>query len=580
MTQSHILRRKCESESWPDLDDNPVIARILTSRGIGSREQMSFALNGLPPPNSLYGMEHAVNLLAGSLRRQERILIVGDYDADGATSTALALSALQSMGGRNVGYLLPNRFEYGYGLSPEIVSLAKEQCPDLIVTVDNGIASVAGVEQAHAAGIRVLITDHHLPPDVLPSAEAIVNPNLPQDHSGCENLAGVGVIFYVMLALRKALVESDWFEQNNITVPNLAQLLDLVAIGTVADLVRLDAINLILVEQGLRRIRADHSREGIRALLRVAGISATALCSSDIGFAVGPRLNAAGRLSDMTIGVTCLLEQEPERALALAEKLDTLNTERRAIEKQMRADADAILAESPGFDTEQKPAALCLYEPHWHQGVVGILAGRIKDRIHRPVIVFAADENGRLKGSGRSIAGVHLRDALDSLANQHPGLIEKFGGHAMAAGLSLEAEKLPDFTSAFSDEIERRLSEGVILSKQWFSDGELTTDMFSLPWAETLRFLAPWGQGFPEPVFDGEFDIRDARIVGGQHLKLKVSPSNSHIDLDAIAFQLCPEEMPCGTVRMVYRLHINEFRGERKIQLLVEHIESTRARHP
>lgn len=553
------------------LTEHPVLDRILAARGLLNEGDLSWALKSLPSPSSLWGMETAVELLQSSVIHQKRILIIGDYDCDGATSTALTVLALRMLGAQNVDYLLPNRFDYGYGLSPEIVDLAKTQEPNLIITVDNGIASVAGVARAQEMGIKVLVTDHHLPPEALPAADAIVNPNLKEDCSGCENLAGVGVVFFVMLALRSRLMADGWFEQEGVAVPNLAELLDLVAVGTVADVVKLDNHNRILVEQGLRRIRANRTRDGIRALLQVAGKSREGICPSDIGFGIGPRLNAAGRLSDMTIGVECLLSDSFAKAFELATQLDALNKERRSIENEMRQEAELILQEKEPLSPSSTPHALCLFEPHWHQGVVGILASRIKDQLNRPVIVFASDESGCLKGSGRSINGVHLRDALDSVASAHPGLIEKFGGHAMAAGLSLPEERFEDFQRLFSDEIGRRL-EGVSLDKQWLSDGELPSDLFELQWAERLRFLAPWGQGFPEPMFDGQFEVVNARIVGEKHLKLKVSPVGDDRIIDGIAFNQVSSQMPSGTVRLVYRLDINEFRGERNVQLLVEYI--------
>lgn len=553
------------------MTEHPVLDRILSARGLVNEQELSWALKSLPKPSSLAGMAQAVELLVTCIRSDKHMLIVGDYDCDGATSTALCFTALRMLGAQQVHYLLPNRFEYGYGLSPEIVDFAAKQQPDLIITVDNGIASVAGVARAQELGIQVLVTDHHLPPDELPAADAIVNPNLKEDESGCENLAGVGVIFFVMLALRARLQEEAWFEERGIAVPNMAELLDLVAVGTVADVVKLDGYNRILVEQGLRRIRANRTRDGIRALLQVAGKNREAICPSDIGFGIGPRLNAAGRLSDMTIGVECLLSDSFSTAFELATKLDELNKERRSIENEMRQEAELILQEKDQFKANQGLQALCLFEPHWHQGVVGILASRIKDQVNRPVFVFASDDSGSLKGSGRSINGVHLRDALDSVASANPGLIEKFGGHAMAAGLSLPEKRFEEFQQRFDEEVGRRL-EGVALDKQWLSDGELPGELFELQWAERLRFLAPWGQGFPEPIFDGLFEVVNARIVGERHLKLSVSPVGDDRVIDGIAFNQVSSTMPSGEVRLVYRLDINEFRGERNIQLMIEHI--------
>ena len=570
---SPIVRRKLPQEVASSLGPHPVFDRLLAARGVSCAEDMNFALKNLPSPESLHGMQEAVALLSQSLEAQQRILVVGDYDADGATSTALLVTALREMGAKHADYLLPNRFDFGYGLSPAIVELARTQAPDLIITVDNGIASLEGVAKAQEYGIRVLITDHHLPPEQLPTAEAIVNPNLQEDQSGCGNLAGVGVIFYVMLALRKQLLDTGWFKRLNLSPPNLAELLDLVAVGTVADVVRLDKINRILVEQGMRRIRANRTRPGIRALLQLAGKSRQGLCAADIGFGIGPRLNAAGRLSDMTIGVECLLTDSDVKATELATQLDELNRRRRDIEKEMREEAELVLGEQDWQAGEHMPSALCLYEPHWHQGVVGILASRIKDSVHRPVIVFASDENGQLKGSGRSIPGVHLRDALDSVASANPGLVEKFGGHAMAAGLSLQEDNLTEFDQAFQREVSQRL-EGVALNREYLSDGELPVELLALDWAETVRFLAPWGQGFPEPQFDGEFDVVHARIVGERHLKLRLSPAGDSTIVDAIAFNQAERSLPQGRLRLVYRLDVNEFRGDKLLQLQVQHLEA------
>lgn len=573
MTISPIIRRQSPATVLEGVGRHPVFDRLLCARGVKTAEDMSFTLSNLPAPESLFGMQQATDLLLACLQAQKKILVVGDYDADGATSTALLVSALRMMGAENVDYLLPNRFDYGYGLSPEIVDLARSGSPDLIITVDNGIASVDGVARAREYGISVLVTDHHLPPEALPQADAIVNPNLQDDISGCGNLAGVGVIFYVMLALRKKLQSKGWFENRDMALPNLADLLDLVAVGTVADVVKLDCHNRILVEQGMRRIRANKTRSGIRALLQIAGKSRTALCAADIGFGIGPRLNAAGRLSDMTIGVECLLADSEDYAHELACKLDSLNKERRSIENDMREEAEAFLAQRAHSGQIDTPEALCLFEPHWHQGVVGILASRIKDQINRPVIVFASDDNSQLKGSGRSIPGIHLRDALDSVASANPGLVEKFGGHAMAAGLSLEQSRYKEFAEAFREEVSMRL-DGVALDKHYLSDGELPADLMALDWAEAIRFMAPWGQGFPEPLFDGDFTVVHARIVGERHLKMRVSPTGENLSIDAIAFNQAGAELPSGQVKLAYKLDINEFRGEKKLQLMVEYIDA------
>ena len=563
-----IRRRPVPDTVTAGIGSHPVLDAIFAARGIRDAAELSYALKDLPSPQSLAGMDRAISLLVDAVEQHQRILIIGDYDADGATSTALAVTALRMLGATQVDFLLPNRFDYGYGLSPPIADLAAERAPDLIITVDNGIASVDGVARARELGIKVLVTDHHLAPEVLPEADAIVNPNMPDDTSGLNNLAGVGVIFYVMLGLRQALQQRGFFGER---VPQLGELLDIVAVGTVADVVPLDRINRILVEQGLRRIRAGKTRPGINALIRVAGRTREALCATDIGFGLGPRLNAAGRLEDMRIGVQCLLSEDPVAALDLATELDSLNRRRREIEQEMRDEAAVILASELLADTQQAPAALCLYEPHWHQGVVGILASRVKDQIHRPVIVFASDDNGQIKGSGRSIEGVHLRDALDAVATRHPGLITKFGGHAMAAGLSLAEADFDAFQQAFALEVAERL-KAINADRCYLTDGSLHGADMTLPLAEALRFAAPWGQGFPAPLFDGEFNVVNARLLKEKHLKMQVKVPGDETVFDAIAFNNAPDPLPSGQVRLVYRLEINEFRGERTVQLMVEYL--------
>ena len=563
-----IRRRPVPDTVTAGIGSHPVLDAIFAARGIRDAAELSYALKDLPSPQSLAGMDRAISLLVDAVEQHQRILIIGDYDADGATSTALAVTALRMLGATQVDFLLPNRFDYGYGLSPPIADLAAERAPDLIITVDNGIASVDGVVRARELGIKVLVTDHHLAPEVLPEADAIVNPNMPDDTSGLNNLAGVGVIFYVMLGLRQALQQRGFFGER---VPQLGELLDIVAVGTVADVVPLDRINRILVEQGLRRIRAGKTRPGINALIRVAGRTREALCATDIGFGLGPRLNAAGRLEDMRIGVQCLLSEDPVAALDLATELDSLNRRRREIEQEMRDEAAVILASELLADTQQAPAALCLYEPHWHQGVVGILASRVKDQIHRPVIVFASDDNGQIKGSGRSIEGVHLRDALDAVATRHPGLITKFGGHAMAAGLSLAEADFDAFQQAFALEVAERL-KAINADRCYLTDGSLHGADMTLPLAEALRFAAPWGQGFPAPLFDGEFNVVNARLLKEKHLKMQVKVPGDETVFDAIAFNNAPDPLPSGQVRLVYRLEINEFRGERTVQLMVEYL--------
>ena len=554
---------------------HPVLRRVYARRGLTSRDELEYGLTGLHPIDGLGGMEAALDLLQQALERQQRILIVGDFDADGATSTALAMLALRAMGAGFVGYVVPNRFEYGYGLTPEIVALAARQHPDLLVTVDNGVSSIDGVTAARERGMRVLVTDHHLPGAQLPAADAMVNPNLPGDAFPSKHLAGVGVIFYVLSALRRRLRDTGWFQARGLCEPNLGAYLDLVALGTVADVVPLDHNNRVLVEQGLRRMRAGRIRPGIAALLKAAGRDPARLSASDLGFAVGPRLNAAGRLDDMSLGIECLLAPEEGAALPMAARLNELNRERREIEAGMQAQALAALERLEMDDEQSLPYGLCLYEPDWHEGVVGIVAARIRERYHRPVIAFADAGSGHLKGSARSVPGLHIRDALDAVAAAHPELIRKFGGHAMAAGLSLEAESLEAFRTAFDEEIRRRLTDedlqGVV-----HTDGVLHPGEMNLPTAQALRWGGPWGQGFPEPVFDGRFRVLSRRMLGnGEHLKMMLRPEggsgSSHIE--AIAFRFDREPPPQDArVELVYRINVNEYRGESRPQLIVEHL--------
>ncbi|MDX1595230.1 MAG: single-stranded-DNA-specific exonuclease RecJ, partial [Gammaproteobacteria bacterium] len=492
------------------------------------------------------------------------------YDADGATSSALALRALRQFGARQVDFLVPNRFTSGYGLTPEVVELARDRGPDLLVTVDNGISSLAGVAAANAAGIDVIVTDHHLPGAELPPAAAIVNPQCgPETFSG-RQLAGVGVIFYVMLALRRRLREAGVFAARDLAEPNLAALLDLVALGTVADVARLDRVNRTLVDHGLRRIRAGHGCAGITALIRIGRRDARFLAAGDLGFAVGPRLNAAGRLADMGLGVRCLLEDDPVRAAAIAGELDALNRERREIERTMRHEAEAMVA-GMALDGEL-PAGLCLHDPGWHQGIVGILAGRIKERVHRPVVAFASDDTGRLRGSARSVEGVHVRDVLQAIADGEPGLIERFGGHAMAAGLTLGADRLPRFTEAFAREVARRVDPAT-LRGEVPSDGALAPAELNLETALALEGAGPWGQGFPEPTFDGHFRLLDAQPVGDAHLRLRLAPEAGQGEVEGIAFNVPAGSEPAkeDTIEIAYRVTVNRYR-EARLQLVVEYL--------
>ena len=567
-----LRRRVAKATALPESLD-PLLRQIYANRGITSETQLERSLKGLLHYQDLNGIDVAISLLVESLKLQSRIVIVGDFDADGATSTALAIKALRQMGFQQVSYHIPNRFDDGYGLSPQVVHDVAKKGVDLIITVDNGISSFEGVDVAHEYGIRVLVTDHHLPGHSLPQADAIINPNLADCAFLSKSLAGVGVTFYLMTALRAELEKQGWFTTQGLARPNMADYLDLVALGTVADVVPLDENNRIFVYEGLRRIRAGRCCAGIKALTEVSRKTLSQLVSSDLGFALGPRLNAAGRLDDMSVGVALLLTNDIGVAREIANELDGLNQTRREIEAGMQEEASTIFRQ---FITTQDdlPNGLAIYHPQWHQGVVGILASRIKEKLHRPVIAFAPSGDGLLKGSGRSIHGVHLRDALERLNTLNPGLMVKFGGHAMAAGLSLEEEKFPLFQRHFSALMAELVSaeqlQGVILT-----DGELSDSQLSLPIAEMLREAGPWGQAFPEPLFDGKFTLLQQRIVGSKHLKMMLQPINSHVMIDAIAFNVDVNIWPDNsikTVELAYRLDVNEFRGQRNAQLLVEHI--------
>ncbi|CAI1997368.1 single-stranded-DNA-specific exonuclease RecJ [Serratia plymuthica] len=571
--KTQLRRRAATDDSHLPAGLHPLLRRLYALRGVKAEQELERSVKGMLPWQQLDGIDTAVGILQQALAASRRIMVVGDFDADGATSTALTVLALRSMGGSAVDYLVPNRFEDGYGLSPEVVEQAAARGAELILTVDNGISSHAGVDVAHAKGMQVLVTDHHLPGETLPAAEAIVNPNL----RGCEfpskSLAGVGVAFYLMLALRARLRESGWFEQRALAMPNLAELLDLVALGTVADVVPLDANNRILVYQGLNRIRAGKCRPGIRALLEVANRDARQLAANDLGFALGPRLNAAGRLDDMSIGVALLLSDDIAQARMLANDLDALNLTRRDIEQGMQVEALQLCDELERSSTAL-PYGLAMYHPEWHQGVVGILASRIKERFHRPVIAFAPAGEGILKGSGRSIAGLHMRDALERLDTLNPGLMMKFGGHAMAAGLSLEEAKFDEFRQRFGELVGEWLDPAMLEGVIW-SDGELAMQELSLETAELLREGGPWGQAFPEPTFDGKFRILQQRLVGEKHLKLMVEPLGGGPLLDGIAFNVDTTLWPDSSVREVelaYKLDVNEFRGNRNVQLLIQHL--------
>ena len=549
---------------------HPVLRRVYVARGVRRASELDTSLEHLTPVGTLESVEAAAQLLLAQ-RDGGRILVIGDFDADGATSTALMLRALRAWG-FTADFLVPNRFEFGYGLTPEIVRVAAERKPTLIVTVDNGIASLAGVEEARAHGIEVLITDHHLPGEQLPAARVIVNPNLPGSRFASGSLAGVGVAFYVLAALRRQLGAAGLLEA---AAPGVAEWLDLVALGTVADLVPLDHNNRVLVDQGLKRIRAGRCVAGIRALLALASRQPARLVSADLGFTVGPRLNAAGRLEDMSIGIQCLLEDDPAAAAALAERLDALNRERREIEARMQTEALAAVRGLAERDPNaEQRSAVCLFDAQWHQGVVGLVASRVKDRLRRPVIAFAAAGDDELRGSARSVPGIHIRDVLAQIDARHPGLIGRFGGHAMAAGLSLPRAALDPFAACFDAAVaawpERSALRDVIET-----DGALAVQEIALETAEALRAGGPWGQAFPEPSFDGVFTVRTARVVGERHLKMWVQGERNRA-FDAIAFNsLDPQAeapLPQGERRLVYRLDVNEYQGERRLQLLVDHI--------
>ncbi len=549
---------------------DPLVSRLYRARGVASDSGCTLPLCALHPYESLTDIDKAANLLADCIRAGRSILVVGDYDADGATGSALAVRGLRSMGAARVAYLVPSRFAYGYGMSPAVVEAAAALAPDLIVTVDNGIASLAGVRRANALGIPVIVTDHHLPGSELPPAAAVVDPNRPGDAFPSKSIAGVGVVFYLLAAVRARLRAQNWFKAGR-PPPNLADLLDLVALGTVADVVTLDQNNRILVEQGLRRIRAGRCTPGVRALLAVAGRDPAVATARDLGFAAGPRLNAAGRLTEMSLGVKCLLADDPDAALAMARELDGLNRRRREIEGEMQEQAEAVL-EDLIMDPAGLPPALCLFEEDWHQGVIGIVAARIRERYHRPVIAFAAAGDGMLRGSARSVDGLHIRDLIAAVDQRRPGLVAGFGGHAMAAGLSLPAAALATFRDALIAEARRELGDAPPV-RELVSDGELPARSMDLVTAERLRAAGPWGKGFPEPLFDGRFEVLDRRVVGTGHLKLRLRPSDGPA-IDAIGFRLGDLAASPGVhAHLAYRLEVDAYRGIRSAQLVVEHLE-------
>ncbi|EEX39023.1 single-stranded-DNA-specific exonuclease RecJ [Vibrio furnissii] len=558
----------------------PLLRRIYLNRGVSSVEQLEKAAKALHSYQQLHGIDAAVELLFEAIKQQKRIIVVGDFDADGATSSALSVLALRMLGSHNVDYLVPNRFEDGYGLSPEVVEQALAMNAEMIMTVDNGVSSIEGVRFAKQHGLSVLVTDHHLPGAELPAADAMVNPNLQQCAFPSKALAGVGVAFYLMMALCVHMRRCGWFAEQGMAEPKLMELIDLVALGTVADVVPLDENNRILVHQGLQRIRAGKARPGIQALIEVAKRDARKLVASDFGFALGPRINAAGRLDDMSFGVELLLSNNIHAARRMASELDGLNQTRKEIEEGMKQEAMAFCERLQfGKDTEL-PHGLVMFQRDWHQGVIGILASRIKEQFHRPVIAFADGGDGLIKGSCRSIPGLHMRDALDKIDTQNPGIILKFGGHAMAAGLTIEEHNFERFSRLF-DEVVRQDLDDALLKGVILTDGELAPEEFSMHVAEMLRAGGPWGQAFPEPVFDGEFKVLHQKLVGEKHLKLMLEPLHkghpTNIMIDGIAFNVDLRRWPDAsvkTVRLAYKLDINEFRGNQSLQLMVDHLEA------
>ena len=586
MIKKIIRRAQVATAHLPDTLPE-TIKQIYASRGMQSAQELELnvaRLQGMSADTALMGMDKACQLLHQALLSKTRIIIVGDFDADGATSTALMMTALNLFGSNHHDFIVPNRFEYGYGLTPEIVDLAAQQQAQMLITVDNGISCIAGVKRAKDLGMQVIVTDHHLPGHSLPNADAIVNPNQVGCNFPSKALAGVGVAFYLMLALRKYCREHNFFTEHGIAEPNIAQLLDLVALGTVADVVSLDANNRILVAQGLKRIRAGQTRPGIQALIEIANKNQQRLVASDFGFALGPRINAAGRLDDMSYGINCLLANDLSSARVMAAELDDLNKTRREIEQGMQQEAERVLT-SLNFDEEHLPSAISLFQADWHQGVIGIVAGRLKEKFHRPCIVFAKakvedndPEHAEIKGSARSIPGLHIRDLLEYIDSQNPDLILKFGGHAMAAGLSIKEKNFTLFQQKFDELAEQWLKpedlESIILS-----DGELSADMLTIEFAEQLREAGPWGQNFPEPLFDDTFTLVQQRIVGEKHLKIVVEKDSTQGKqvFDGIAFNIDVKAWPNAQVKQVhlaYRLDVNEFRGKRTVQLMIADIRT------
>ena len=576
MIQHHRIRRREMVAGADELPCEllPASRRVLLARGVRDVSSLSLNLQGLHAPDSLSGIGRAAELFADAIVSDQSILIVGDFDADGATGTALAVLSLRAMGCKRVSFRVPNRFEFGYGLTVPLVDTLANDPPDLLVTVDSGIACIAGVRRARELGSRVIVTDHHLPGEELPPADAIVNPNSPGDAFPSKALAGVGVMFYLLGRVRQVLRERGWFGRSR-REPNLAHFLDLVALGTVADLVPLDRNNRILVRQGIERIQRGVCRPGLLALLRLGGRDYRFVSAADLGFAAGPRLNAAGRLEDMSAGIRCLLSDDADEAKELAAQLDTLNRQRRDMQEQMQVEAMQQverLVESLG--ATELPPALCLFDASWHQGIVGLVASRVKDAVHRPVIAFAPEASGSslLKGSARSVRGLHIRDVLARIDARRPGLMQAFGGHAMAAGLTLHTDGLDPFQESLIEAVTAIL-DGAALNDEVLTDGELGGNEIGLSLASELEALGPWGQRFPEPVFEGKFEVLDQRVVGGAHLKMLVRSLDDGQPVDAIAFNCSPEALRGSrSVELLYRLGVNRWRGSESCQLVVDHI--------
>lgn len=570
---SVIIRRPPVEDSHLSCVAHPVVRQIFANRGVKSPQELDKTASSLLHFKKLKGIEDAVSILATAITSGKKIIVIGDFDADGATSTTLSMLSLSQLGSREHSYLVPNRFDFGYGLSPQIVEIAHQQNAQVIMTVDNGIACLEGVAKAKQLGIQVVITDHHLAGKSLPDADAIVNPNQPGCEFDSKHLAGVGVAFYVMLALRSHLKAQNWFTEHGLAEPNLASLLDIVALGTVADVVPLDRNNRVLVHQGLQRIRSGKCRPGISALIEVAGRSAKRINASDLGFVVGPRLNAAGRLDDMALGIECLLAEDLNQARRMAVELDALNRERREIQQSMQDEALSSLSDLDLQD-HAIPFGIVLYKADYHQGVIGILAGKIKEKFNRPTIAFAHQDDSNLKGSARSIPGLHIRDLLEEISTRYPGIIDKFGGHAMAAGLNIAVAQLPAFTQAF-EQVASEILGSMDLTGQVVSDGPLKAHDLSIDFANYIKEAGPWGQHFPEPLFDGEFSLLEHKLLSGKHLKMIVKDQAGNL-LDAIAFNVEEGVWPdhnISKVRLAYRLDINEFRGKTSLQLMIEEIE-------